>query len=462
MLLAALLSTTLAAAAPGASSAGDPLFPGLGNGGYDVQHYSLSLRYPKTAPVQDVRGHVTIDALAVQDLSRFNLDFRGESVASVRVGGAKARYRREGKELVVTPARPIATGERFTVRVRYRSGPRRGWQGNRAWIATPEGSVTAPQPNGAHRIFPSNDHPSDLATYTIQANTPAASTFVANGERVSRSTRAGRTTWVYRMDQPMASELIQLAFGRLRVVDRGIHAGIHLRDVVTAKAQERLEPTLARVRDHIDFMIANAGPYPFRSYGSLVSEAPFEFALETQSLSLFGAFVGRPRAYEPVMVHELAHQWYGDSVAPARWSDLWLNEGHATWFQWTYSAERLGFDLERHVRAVYEVGDRLRRLYGPIAKPRYGADDIENLYSPMVYDVAGVALYALRQEIGDPAFRTLLREWPQRNAGRTATTADYIALASEIAGRDLGSFLNAWLYGTRQPPMPGHPEWRAG
>jgi aminopeptidase N len=458
VLLAALLSTTLAAAAPGASSAGDPLFPGLGNGGYDVQHYTLSLRYPKTAPVQDVRGHVTIDALAVQDLSRFNLDFRGGSVASVRVGGASARYRRQGKELIVTPAQPIAAGARFTVGVRYRSGPKRG--GDRAWIATPEGSVAAAQPNGAHRIFPSNDHPSDLATYTIGANTPAGSTFVANGERVSRTTRRGRTTWVYRMEQPMASELIQLAFGRLRVIDRGIHAGVHVRDVVTPGAQKRLEPTLARVRDHLDYMIANAGPYPFGSYGSLVSDAPFEFALETQSLSLFGKFVGRPRAYEPVMVHELAHQWYGDSVAPARWSDLWLNEGHATWFQWTYSQEKSGFDLERHVRAVYAAGNRLRRLYGPIAKPRYGADDVGRLYSPMVYDVAGVALYALRLEMGDAAFRTLLRAWPQRYAGQTKTTADYIALASEIAGRDLGPFLNDWLYGTVQPPMPGHPTWR--
>ena len=121
--------------------------------------------------------------------------------------------------------------------------------------------------------------------------------------------------------------------------------------------------------------------------------------------------------------------------------------------------DRLDFNLDRYVREVYGVGNRLRQLYGPIAKPRYGAENVDGLYSPMVYDVAAVALYALRQEIGDTAFRTLLREWPQRNAGRAVTTADYIALASEIAGRDLGPFLTAWLYGTRQPPMPGHPDW---
>ncbi|HEX6024529.1 MAG TPA: M1 family metallopeptidase, partial [Solirubrobacter sp.] len=341
-------------------------------------------------------------------------------------------------------------------------GPRRGFVRDRAWVATPEGSVTAPQPHGAHRIFPSNDHPADLATYTIQANTPAGSTFVANGERVSKRTRKGRTTWVYRMDRPMATELLQLAFGRFVIRDRGVHAGIRVRDVVTPGQRKKIESTLARVTDHLDYMIANAGPYPFTSYGTLVSDEDFPFALETQSLSLFGKFGRQPRSLEPIMIHELAHQWYGDSVAPARWSDLWLNEGHATWFQWTFMRDRLGFDLDRYVREVYSVGDRFRRAFGPIAQPKYGADNVDGLYSPMVYDIAAVALYALRLQMGDAAFRTLLREWTQRNAGRTVTTADYIALASEIAGRDLGPFLNAWLFGTRQPPMPGHPDWRSG
>ena len=187
--------------------------------------------------MQKVRGRVTVDALAVQELSQFNLDFRGDAVNEVTVGGTQARWRRRGEELIVTPPQPIAAGERFVVHIRYRSGPRRGWTDDRAWIATPEGSVTAAQPDGAHRIFPSNDHPSDLATFTIKANTPAGSTFVANGERVSRRTRRGRTTWVYRMEQPMAAELIQLAFGRLRIRDRGVHAGVQLRDVVTPAAR---------------------------------------------------------------------------------------------------------------------------------------------------------------------------------------------------------------------------------
>jgi aminopeptidase N len=449
MRIAALLATL----ATGASGAGDPLFPDLGNGGYDVQHYTLNLRYESTKPVQDVRGRVAIDALSTQDLSRLNLDFDGKDVTAVSVDGAKARYARRGEELVITPKRPIATGAHFRVRVSFVSRPaRRG-----VWFRSRATSVTAAQPDGAHEIFPANDHPSDLATYTIKANTPAASTFAANGERVQRRTRRGRTSWTYEMRSPMATELIQLAFGDLRIREHGMHSGVRLRDVTRPKEAPRSERALTRTPAQLDYMIANAGPFPFASYGVLLTGEELPFALESQTLSLFGSLDAPARLMDPVMVHELAHQWYGDSVAPARWSDLWLSEGHATWFQWTYMRDRFGDDLDRLVRETYEMGDELRERFGAVARPR-----ARTLFSPMVYEGAGVALYALRQEMGDAPFRMLLREWVQRNAGRNVTTADYIALASEIAGRDLSVFLNAWLYGTRQPPMPGHPDWKSG
>ena len=257
------------------------------------------------------------------------------------------------------------------------------------------------------------------------------------------------------MRRPMASELIQLAFGDLRIRAHGSHAGVRLRDVTRRREAPRSERALTRTPAQLDYMIANAGPFPFASYGVLLTGERLPFALESQTLSLFGSLDAPARLMDPIMVHELAHQWYGDSVAPARWSDLWLNEGHATWFQWTYTRDRFGADLDELVREAYELGDEWRDSFGAVARPR-----ARTLFSPMVYEGAGVALYALRQEMGDAAFRTLLREWPQRNAGRVVTTADYIALASEIAGRDLGAFLNAWLYGTKQPPMPGHPDWK--
>jgi aminopeptidase N len=175
---------------------------------------------------------------------------------------------------------------------------------------------------------------------------------------------------------------------------------------------------------------------------------------------------GDPRYYEPTMVHELAHQWFGDDVMPARWSDVWLNEGHATWYEWEYAQERgdpafylEGGSFESQMRASYAKGDQLRAQFGPVAAPVHGADDVFDLFSTNVYDGGALVLYALRQVVGDAAFRTLEREWPQRFGGGPASTADFIAFASQVAGQDLTKLLTDWLYGTKTPPMPGHPDW---
>jgi aminopeptidase N len=457
---------------PGAPSAGDPLFPGLGNGGYDVQHYTLDLVYGSTAPAQTVPALVTIDAEATQSLSRFNLDFRGDSVGFVTVDGRPASFSRQGEELVVTPRNAIKNRRDFTVRVGYTSGPRDiapEDQGDLnkvlaiAWFSTPSGSITAAQPNAAHRIFPNNDVPSDLASYTFHAITPAGSTFVANGELTGKATVAGRTFWSYEERDPMATELIQLAFGALTVKDRGSDRGVRLRDVAPTSQIAELEPALAAEVGHLDYMTDKVGRYPFRTYGTFSSDATFPFALETQTISLYPSFLFlppfTPPVYEPIMVHELAHMWFGDSVTPARWSDVWLNEGHATWYEWSYGNDKFGINFEDRIHAAYSQGDAWRAQYGPVAAPSHGADDIAQMFSPNIYDGGATVLFALRQVIGDPAFQQLERRWVQRYGGGPASTADFIALANEVSHRNLTGFLTAWLYGTKTPAMPGHPDW---
>jgi aminopeptidase N len=457
-------------ATPGAPSLGDRLFPGLGNGGYDVEHYTLDFNYATAASVQSVTARAKIDARAKQALSRLNLDFAGDSVQAVSVNGRAASFAVQGEELVVTPRSSLPDHRDFTVEVAYTSGPREippnadlNTVLGTAWFATPSGSITAAQPSRAHRIFPSNDHPSDKASYTIRATTPAGSDFTANGELAGKSTRNGRTSWTYENREPMASELIQLAFGNHTVKVRGFHDGIFIRDLAPTNELDALEPAYSRELDHLDWMIDRAGRYPFRSYGTFASDATFPFALETQTISLYPDFLFLPpfpaSIYEPIMVHELAHMWYGDSVAPARWSDVWLNEGHATWYEWNYGNDFFGIDFEDRIRAAYAAGDQLRALYGPVAQPIHGADDIANMFSPNVYDSGAVVLYALRQVIGQRAFLTLEKAWPTLLAGRSATTQDFIALASLIGHKDLRGFLNAWLYGTKTPSMPGHPDW---
>jgi aminopeptidase N len=190
---------------------------------------------------------------------------------------------------------------------------------------------------------------------------------------------------------------------------------------------------------------------------------------ETQTISLFDIpwFTDYPQGlWDPVMLHELAHQWFGDSVAPWEWSDVWLNEGHASWYEYSYAAQK-GFlgddtgtgiqDLEAYMRHVYAQGDQYRAQYGPVAQPPSG--DPEALFNPNVYEGGALVLYALRQEVGGATFERIERTWVSRYRGESASTSDFIALASRLAHRDLSGFLRAWLYGTKTPPMPGHPDW---
>jgi aminopeptidase N len=462
---------------PGAAGVGDRLFPTLGNGGYDVQHYDLDLRYATSAPSQGIDGTVTILATATQPLSRFNLDFAGDSAGGVSVNGLPARFVRDGEDLVITPKLPLLKGLPFIVQVSHYTAhpiePDPNDLLGAPFFITPDGSATAGQPAGTHKFLPSNDTPSDKATYTIRFDVPAGEPAFANGVLLSKSTSRGRTHYVYLMRQPMATELIQLAVGNYVAIDRGRHHGLPIRDVVAPSLQTLLADKLPLETDHIDWMENWAGKYPFDIYGSFVVDSLLGFALETQSISLYdrgwfdGTYGPGAGTWEPTMVHELAHMWFGDSVSPHEWSDVWLNEGHASWYQFLFAAENgqleenTGIaDFTDLMQIVYFLGDQWRHDDGPVAQPLSG--DAAQLFSIQVYYGGALVLYALRQQVGDATFQKIEREWVKRYRDESPSTADFIDLASKVSHQDLHAFLHAWLYDTTTPPMPGHPDWVVG
>lgn len=465
-LLASAVSVCLLAASapPAPLGIGDRLFPYLGNPGYDVASYDLSFTYSgsNSKPLQAV---TTIDAWTTRDLDRLNLDFAHGKVESVEVDGEPASFAGAGEDLVVTPEEPLQEGSWTRITVRHTSDPTETGDEDGGWVRTSDGLAMANQADAAHLVFPCNDHPSDKAMFTIRITAPNGYTAVANGlpagvDRVGRS-----TTWTYRTRHPMATELAQVSIGRSTVLHReGPHA-LPVRDVVPTKDVKVLEPWLARTPDQIAWMESKVGPYPFETYGLLMAQATTGFELETQTLSLFERELFTEPAYpkwyvESIMVHELSHQWFGDTVSPRTWSDLWLNEGHATWYEALYAEEKAGKPMEARMKAAYAASDRWRAAGGPPAAPKAPAPGQKiSLFRPNVYDGAALALYALRQEIGRERFERLERAWVARHRDGTATTADFERLASDISGRDLGGFFKAWLYGEKTPPMPGHPDW---
>jgi aminopeptidase N len=456
-------AATFQAPSPGAPGIGDTLLPTLGNGGYDVLHYDLRLRYETADPAQSIDGTATILAKATQSLSRFNLDFGGDSIGSVTVNGQAAAWQRDGEELVITPAHSLHRGALFAVQVNdFVTTPAvpdpNDFLGAPFFIA-PDGSAWAGQPDGAHRIFPSNDHPADKASFTFLVDVPAGTTAVASGVKLLQLNLFGRARSLHVHAQPMATELVQVAVGDQTVIARGVHGGVIFRDVVPSRLAADLGPKLALELAHMEWLVPQLGDYPFDSYGSLAVDTELGFALETQTLSLYEArFFGFPaQFYEPIMVHELAHQWFGNSVAPTQWADVWQNEGHATWYELTYQFAPDSPELAAQIEELYSFYDLLRFFYGPVGSPLSG--NPIDIFNPNVYYGGAVTLYALRQQVGDATFREIEREWLDRYRGMSASTADFIDLASEVSGQDLHDFLAAWLYGDTTPPMPGHPEW---
>ena len=301
LLALALLAITAAPAgaaapSPGAAGLGDRLAPGLGNGGYDVLHYDLDLRYATSAPTQPIDGTVTILARATQALSRFNLDFAGQSVGAVGVNGRRADWTRDGEELVVTPRRALRDHATFLVQVsHFTATPTEiSDDGNStALFVHEDGSATAGQPFAERLVYPSNDHPRDKATFTFRFDVPAGTTAVANGLPVGHWTRNGRSTWAYVERHPMATELTQLAVGNFDITSPGQLPGVLLRDVTPPAITAAMRPNLAVTPAQIHWMEARVGRYPFDLYGSLVVRAPLGFALETQTLSIFDTGVVR-------------------------------------------------------------------------------------------------------------------------------------------------------------------------
>ncbi|MGW2418865.1 M1 family metallopeptidase [Streptomyces sp. NPDC001709] len=450
---------------PGPETLGDPVFPALGNDGYRVSAYHLDLAYDPTTKLVEATAALRIRT--TRALTRLSLDALGLDIRSVSVCGRTADWEQADEKLRITPAQPLPEGAAATVCVGYSVDPRRALA-HTAWVPTPDGFAICPQPNSAHTVFPCNDHPSDKAAFSFRLTVPAGLSAVANGLLTDTETlEDGRTAYSYRSLSPMATELVQVTVGDYVIKERQGPHGLPLRDIVPSARAAALEPALALTPGLVTWLEDRLGAFPFETYGLLPcnSDDPkaFDFTgLETQTLTLYkpNFLLQEEKKIGSHMMHELVHSWFGNLVSPATWADLWLNEGHADYYGLLYRYERgwtdsLGYStFEDRMKYTYGLGDQWRHDSGPVAAP-----NAVNLFDSQRYTGGVLVLYALRQVVGEDVFHAIERGFLDRYRNSSASTEDYIALASEVSGQDLSGFLRDWLYGTRTPRMPGHPDW---
>jgi aminopeptidase N len=437
--------------------------------GYDVTHYDIDLAYTRRSG--DITATTAVLATASRRLRRFRLDLHGLRVRRVDLvvappSGTPAfaafpaepvRFARHGDALVVTPARPVPKGKRFAVQIAYHGVPspvadptEPGAHGELGWQRLPNGDVyVVSEPIGARTWFPANDQPGDKATFAVRVSVPDGLTVASNGQWLGAGRPGpGRTSFQWRMQHPMAPYLATVVIAPMREQRTASPAGVSIRNYFPTTHYDAGVRDFAPVGAMVDYFASIISPYPFGEYGVVTVPADLGYALETQTMAVFGRdMLGTGREAQLTAAHELAHQWFGDSVGIARWSDIWLNEAFANYLQYVWLAHAdPTFDLDQtmaNLRAE-KAGD-----LGPILDP-----GPRRTFSTSIYERGALTVHALRRTIGDTAFFTLLRRWTTEHRYGVATTKQFVALAEQVSGRKLRTFFHAWLRAKTVPPLP--------
>jgi aminopeptidase N len=436
------------APSPGAASSGDSLYPQNGNGGYDVASYAIEIKYDPATRL--LAGSDVVTARATQALSRYDLDLHGLTVRSVTVDGHAAASDHTGDKLVITPAHAIPNGARFTTKIRYGGVPapyNDRYNGPGGFLAQPDGAVAIGQPRVAAGWFPVNDRLTDKASYDVTITAPSSLAAVSNGVLVKKQVDGQHTTWHWAEVTPMVSYLAFIAIGKYRLTNT-THDGRPVVLAVAAALPRQVDAELAETPSIVDFLSSQFGMYPFEAMGGVVQTDTRIDALENQTRPTYSSDdFDTPADAADIMAHELTHQWFGDSVSIGDWSDIWLNEGFATYAEWLWAQHIGKRTTKQKFDHLYNKDDGIPS--DPPARPTQ-----QTLFGDSVYDRGAATLEALRITVGDATFWKIVRGWAHDHANGTATTAEFIAYADRVSGRSLDGFFRAWLYTAGKPPYP--------
>jgi aminopeptidase N len=428
-----------------AESGPEPFFPRSGSRAYNVRHYDVGLAYrPANGTIV---AKTTIEATARQRLRRFSLDLVGLRVTAVSVDGAAARFNRGRGKLKITPAAAVAMRAAFTVVVEYRGRPRRiidSDGSSEGWNRTPDGAVAVGEPVGTAAWLPCDNTPADKASFDIRLTVPAGLRAVSNGRLRGVQRPGSRRRYEWRERKPMATYLALIDIGRGDLV-RGEVDGLPSWTLVDPAQARQSRKVLAKLGEIVRFESKLFGPYPFEALGSVVDVVPLEYALETQTRPIY-AFVPDLTT----VVHETAHQWFGDSVSLERWPNIWLNEGFATWTEWYYAERHGGRAAAQTFHRLYRVPASNTGFWDP---PSGHPGQPRNLFATSTYVRGAMALEALRLKIGTKPMLKVLRRWVTLHREGNVDIAQFTDFAEEVSGQRLGALFQRWLFARGKPAV---------
>lgn len=432
--------------------AADPYTPHSGDRRWSAEHYELRLDYRVATNRLD--GTATITARALEPLEKVVIDLHGLTVDRVDVDGRRAKkVSTATHKVTVTPADPIAADTVFSVHLRYRGTPhpvRSAW-GQLGWEELSDGVIVAAQPTGAPSWFPCNDRPDDKATYRIEIAAEAAYDVLANGELLAKERDRVGTRWTYATTEPMATYLATVQIGRYRTTKlrtSGVPVTLHH----PADLAAAVKTDFGQVPEMLALFGDRFGPYPFAAYGVVVTDDDLEIPLEAHGLAVFGRnHVDGDHGTDRLIAHELAHQWFGNSVTVTRWQDIWLHEGFACYAEWLWSEDR-GDDT------ADQLAERYRQ--GLLEQPEdlvIGDPGAKDMFDDRVYKRGALALHAVRRTFGDDAFFTGLRSITEQLRHGSVTVPDVLRAFADAAGRsvaDVGAVTGPWIDEASVPALP--------
>jgi len=438
---------------------------------FDAEHIKLEIAFDEARRSFSARATETIRPLA-DGLRSFELDADEMRIRRVlHSDGRPLSFEVKPPLLRIDLDRPYSARETVSFTVEYEATPRRGVyfrapDARRPHLPRQVWSLSWPE--DARYWIPCHDDPADKVTSEIVLTAPASYEAVANGELVESRRDGGRKSWHWRLGRPHSTYLISFLAGEYEEVrEPSSTSPVPLSYFVYRGRAADARSTFARTPEMLRFFAERTGfPYPFPKYAQAVADDFFYGGMENVAAvtladsALLGDRARLDTSSDELIAHELAHQWWGNVVTPARWADVWLSEGFATFFENLWEEHDQGADAASY-RRILDTDASLAVDEAARDRPIVFAGELDpdDRLNALVYQKGALVLGMLRHTIGEDPFERGLKEYLARFAYRAAETADFRRSMEAAAGRDLGWFFDQWLLRPGLPSLRTSYRW---